>query len=82
MPGYIHHIEWGVADLEKISRRLVGCFGFSKFAKRTTTTTRAAATPTSESMPWTEQVAVRSGKTVFLLTQYHDDKIDCKDGKI
>ena len=58
MPGYIHHIEWSVSDLESISDRLINSFGFSKFAQRKCGASGA------------RQVVVKSGKTVFVLTKW------------
>lgn len=69
MPGYIHHIEWFVTDLERISNQLVDCFGFSKFAHRQCDRSGA------------KQIVVKSGKTVFVLTtKCEDDAKQCDGG--
>ena len=59
MPGYIHHIEWSVGDAEAVAEMLVGQFGFRRFAER---------------KKRRRQVAVRSGSTVFLVTQREEEE--------
>ena len=58
MPGYIHHIEWSLRDVCATRDVLVKHFGFVEFARRCK----------NENNPRL-QIAVKSGETVFLLTQ-------------
>ena len=60
MPGYIHHIEWSLSDVNSTRDVLVRHFGFVEFARR--------------SCEARKQIAVRSGETVFLLTQRDENE--------
>ena len=60
MPGYIHHVEWCVSDLQTQVQVLVSHYGFEPIAKRVRKIDEK----------WlAEQILVQSGATVFLLTQ-------------
>ncbi len=60
MPSYIHHIEWCVRDLDKLSDQLVGQFGFQVIAAREVSL---------EEDVHVRQCVVKSGYTQFVLTQ-------------
>ena len=59
MPGYIHHVEWCVSDLKGQVQALVSSFGFQPVAQRSRKVQDFVV----------EQIIVKSGSTVFLLTQ-------------
>lgn len=60
MPGYIHHVEWCISDLQHQLKTLVTHFGFRPIGQRTRKVKNAVKI---------QQVAVQSGKTIFVLTQ-------------
>lgn len=62
MPGHIHHVEWCVSDLDTTKAKLTECYGFNVEAQRSVA-----------SVPF--QVALRSGATWFLLTQFQPAKV-------
>lgn len=57
MPGYIHHVEWCVTDLKRQVTSLVEHYGFVPIGQRLSKDFQV------------QQVAVKSGATVFILTQ-------------
>ena len=60
MPGSIHHIEWCVSDLQSQVRSLVTQYGFKPIGQRIR----------KLGSDWiVRQVLVKSGDTVFMLTQ-------------
>ena len=63
MPGYIHHIEWCVSDLDGLSDQLINQFGFREISGRKT---RTDSGPDSFLV---RQKVLKSGLTVFLLTE-------------
>ena len=67
MPGYIHHIEWCVSDLDGLSDQLINQFGFREISGRKT---RTDSGPDSFLV---RQKVLKSGLTVFLLTEKRGD---------
>ncbi|XP_059078323.1 4-hydroxyphenylpyruvate dioxygenase-like protein [Tigriopus californicus] len=61
MPGHIHHVEWCVSDLTTTKDKLTESYGFTAEAQRKV-----------NGVPF--QVALRSGATWFLLTQFRNTK--------
>ena len=64
MPGYIHHIEWCVRDLDSLSRKLSDCYGFSLTHQRHLTTDEGGRVASV-----VRQNVLQSGHTVFVLSQ-------------
>jgi hypothetical protein len=60
MPGYIHHIEWCVSQLDNLSDQLVNQFGFRVIAER-----QVKLHDHSE----VKQLVLKSGLTQFMLTE-------------
>ena len=61
MPGYIHHIEWCVSDLQTQVQKLVSQYGFQPIGQRIRKI---------QNTHWVvQQVAVQSGDTIFIITQ-------------
>ena len=66
MPGYIHHVEWCVSDLKSQVKKLVSQYGFEPISQRTRKIENAFDLKTQ----WiVQQVAVKSGDTIFIITQ-------------
>jgi len=66
MPGYIHHVEWCVSDLQSQVKKLVSQYGFQPIGQRIRKIENALDLKTY----WTvQQVAVKSGDTIFIITQ-------------
>ena len=63
MPGYIHHIEWCVSDVDAISDQLINQFGFREISGRQI---RTESGPDTYSV---RQKVLKSGLTVFLLSE-------------
>ena len=72
MPGSIHHIEWCVSDISYQVRNLVSNFGFNPIGQRTRKI---------NSIWKVQQILVKSGETVFLITQKSRTS-DLENGKI
>ena len=62
MPGYIHHIEWCVSDLDGLSDQLVNQYGFQEISGRKT------RSETGSDSFLIRQKVLKSGLTVFILT--------------
>jgi len=60
MPGYIHHIEWCVSQLDHLSDQLVSQFGFRVIAERHVKLTDHVEV---------KQLVLKSGLTQFMLTE-------------
>lgn len=66
MPGYIHHVEWCVSDLQNQVQKLVSQYGFQPIGKRI----RKIQNILDVKTHWVvQQVAVQSGDTIFIITQ-------------
>ena len=66
MPGYIHHIEWCVSDLQNQVQKLVSQYGFQPIGQRI----RKIQNILDVKTHWVvQQVAVQSGDTIFIITQ-------------
>ena len=66
MPGYIHHIEWCVSDLQNQVQNLVSQYGFQPIGQRI----RKVQNILDVKTHWVvQQVAVQSGDTIFIITQ-------------
>ena len=66
MPGYIHHIEWCVSDLQNQVQKLVSQYGFQPIGQRI----RKVQNILDVKTHWVvQQVAVQSGDTIFIITQ-------------
>ena len=63
MPGYIHHIEWCVRDLEGLSDQLINQFGFRLISGRQN------QIETGLDKFSVRQKVLKSGYTVFILTE-------------
>lgn len=63
MPGYIHHIEWCVSDLDGLSDQLVNQYGFQEISGRKT------RSETGSDSFLIRQKVLKSGLTVFILTE-------------
>jgi hypothetical protein len=61
MPGYIHHIEWCVSDLDALRGQLVDQFGFREISGRASRTDCGRFS--------VRQRVLKSGLTVFILTE-------------
>ena len=61
MPGYIHHVEWCVSDLQSQVKKLVSQYGFQPIGQRI----RKMENTLDLKTYWTvQQVAVKSGDTI------------------
>lgn len=60
MPGYIHHIEWCVSQLDHLSDQLVNQFGFRVIAERQVKL---------HDLVEVKQLVLKSGLTQFMLTE-------------
>ena len=66
MPGYIHHIEWCVSDLQNQVQKLVSQYGFQPIGQRI----RKVQNILDVKTHWVvQQIAVQSGDTIFIITQ-------------
>jgi hypothetical protein len=63
MPGYIHHIEWCVSDVDALSDQLMNQFGFREISGRQI---RTESGPDTFSV---RQKVLKSGLTVFMLSE-------------